>query len=131
MGISVRQPKEQQIESVYKLACLTAQQITEVPLKIEKVQINDQYIGDGYGLPTEGTLDAIKLIAKTEGILLDPVYSGKGLDGMIGMIKHNSHYREKDMVFLHTGGSIALFAYGEQLAASLVKCVNKVRSLTT
>jgi L-cysteate sulfo-lyase len=117
MGISVRQPRERQIAAVHKLAAATAAQLTETPLSLEKTVIDDGYVGAGYGLPTEGTIAAINLIARKEGVLLDPVYSAKGLAGMIGLTEQKFFDRQKDVVFLHTGGAAALFAYGNQLAS--------------
>ena len=115
MGISVRQPEEKQIAAVHKLAVLTAAQLTDTPLGVEKVIVDDGYVGAGYGQPTQGTLDAINLIARREGLLFDPVYSGKGLAGMIGLAGQNFFESDKDVIFLHTGGAAALFAYGNQL----------------
>ena len=117
MGISVRQPRERQIAAVHKLAAATAAQLTDTPLSLEKTMIDDGYVGAGYGLPTEGTIAAINLIARKEGVLLDPVYSAKGLAGMIGLTEQKFFDRQKDVVFLHTGGAAALFAYGNQLAS--------------
>jgi len=116
MGISVRQPEDKQIAAVHKLAVLTAAQLTDTPLGVEKVIVDDGYVGAGYGQPTQGTLDAINLIARREGLLFDPVYSGKGLAGMIGLAGQNFFKSDKDVIFLHTGGAAALFAYGNQLA---------------
>ena len=117
MGISVRQPRERQIAAVHKLAEATAAQLTDTPLSLEKTLIDDGYVGAGYGLPTEGTIAAINLIARKEGVLLDPVYSAKGLAGMIGLTEQKFFDSQKDVVFLHTGGAAALFAYGNQLAS--------------
>ena len=117
MGISVRQPRERQIAAVHKLAATTAAQLTDTPLSLEKTLIDDGYVGAGYGLPTEGTIAAINLIARKEGVLLDPVYSAKGLAGMIGLTEQKFFDSQKDVVFLHTGGAAALFAYGNQLAS--------------
>lgn len=114
LGVSVRQPKEKQVAAVHKLAVATAAQLTDTPLPVEKVYVEDGYVGEGYGLPTEGTIDAIKTLARTEGILLDPIYSAKGMAGMIGLAKEGFFDDEKDVVFLHTGGAMALFAYGEE-----------------
>ena len=116
MGISVRQPEDKQIAAVHKLAVLTASQLTDTPLGVEKVIVDGGYVGAGYGQPTQGTLDAINLIARREGLLFDPVYSGKGLAGMIGLAGQNFFESDKDVIFLHTGGAAALFAYGNQLA---------------
>ena len=117
MGISVRQPRERQIAAVHTLAAATAAQLTDTPLSLEKTMIDDGYVGAGYGLPTEGTIAAINLIARKEGVLLDPVYSAKGLAGMIGLTEQKFFDSQKDVVFLHTGGAAALFAYGNQLAS--------------
>ncbi len=117
MGVSVRHPAAKQIEVVHKLAVSTAAQLTAAPLGVEKVIVDDGYVGAGYGQPTQGTLDAISLIARREGVLLDPVYSGKGLAGLIGLVGQNFFETDKDVVFLHTGGSAALFAYDAQLTA--------------
>ena len=116
MGISVRQPRERQIAAVHKLAAATAAQLTDIPLSLDKTLVDDGYVGAGYGLPTEGTIAAINLIARKEGLLLDPVYSAKGLAGMIGLTEQKFFDSQKDVVFLHTGGAAALFAYGNQLA---------------
>lgn len=116
LGVSVRQPKEKQVAAVHKLAVATAAQLTDEPLPVEKVYVEDGYVGEGYGLPTEGTIDAIKTLARTEGVLLDPIYSAKGFAGMIGLAKEGFFDNEKDVVFLHTGGAMALFAYGEECA---------------
>jgi L-cysteate sulfo-lyase len=116
MGVSVRQPEDKQITAVHKLAVLTAAQLTDTPLGVEKVIVDAGYVGAGYGQPTQGTLDAINLIARREGLLFDPVYSGKGLAGMIGLAGQNFFESDKDVIFLHTGGAAALFAYGNQLA---------------
>ena len=111
MGISVRQPKDKQIAAVYKLTKSTAATITEKAISVEKVIVDDGYVGAGYGFPNQATLDAINLIARREGVLLDPVYSGKGLAGMIGLIGQKFFNEKKDVLFLHTGGAAALFAY--------------------
>ena len=117
MGISVRHPRERQITAVHKLAAATAAQLTGKPLSVDKTLIDDGYVGAGYGLPTEGTIAAINLIARKEGVLLDPVYSAKGLAGLIGLTEQKFFDSQKDVVFLHTGGAAALFAYGNQLGS--------------
>ena len=114
-GISVRQPKDRQITAVYGLAKITGARLTDVPLSVDSVQVDDGFVGDGYGLPTQGTLRAIDLAAKFEGILLDPVYSGKGFDGFVSLIQNGFFETDKDVVFIHTGGSAALFAYETEL----------------
>ncbi len=65
----------------------------------------------GYGIPSEATLAAVKLVAETEAILLDPVYTGKAMAGLIAMIRAGELTRRDKVVFLHTGGAAGLFAY--------------------
>jgi L-cysteate sulfo-lyase len=114
LGIGVSVPSNEQEEKVYKLACETAEYIGKPGcVAREDVVANCDYIGDGYGVPTESMNEAVLMLARTEGMLFDPVYSGKGLAGMIDLIRNGS--LTGNIVFLHTGGSAALFAYADQL----------------
>ena len=115
LGIGVNIPREAQEEKVYKLACETADYIG-MPgcVAREDVVANCDYVGDGYGVPTDAMNAAVLMLARDEGLLFDPVYSGKGLAGMIDLIRSGS-LAGGDIVFLHTGGSAALFAYADQL----------------
>ena len=76
-----------------------------------KILVQDQYVGEGYGVPTDGMLEAVQLCAQYEGILLDPVYAGKAMAGLIGMIRSGEFTSDDTIVFVHTGGSVALFGY--------------------
>lgn len=111
MGISVRQPRERQIAAVHDLAERTARHIGRGGLPAASVIVDDGYVGAGYGIPAESTIEAIKLAARLEGILLDPVYAGKGFAGLIGLARDDFFKPGENVVFLHTGGSAALFAY--------------------
>ena len=112
IGISVRAKQEAQINNVHKLACATSELIgVKTELNRELVVAHDEYVGPGYGQPTDEMVDAISLLASEEGIFLDPVYSGKGMAGMIGLIRQGAFKREDNIVFLHTGGAVGLFAY--------------------
>jgi len=84
----------------------------ELDLTIPKkaVRVSDDYIGPGYGLPTEGMKEAILLTARTEGIILDPVYTGKAMAGLIDLIRSGHFQGEEVVVFIHTGGAPGLFA---------------------
>jgi L-cysteate sulfo-lyase len=73
------------------------------------------YIGAGYGEPTESMNEAVLMLARLEGLLFDPVYSGKALAGMIDHIRQGRFSKGQKIVFLHTGGSAALFAYADSL----------------
>ena len=72
---------------------------------------NTDYVGEGYGIPTPGGLEAIAMYAELEGILLDPVYSAKGAAGLIDLVRKGHFKAGERVVFLHTGGSVALFGY--------------------
>ena len=114
LGIGVRAPQEKQEGMVYDLATRTSALIgAETRIARGMVRANCNYVGPGYGLPTPGMIEALKLLARTEGLLFDPVYSGKGLDGMIDQIRKGYFDGMDNVVFLHTGGSAALFGYPE------------------
>lgn len=111
MGVSVRREKPVQIAAVHGLAEKTSQAIGAGSLPVEKVLVDDGYIGAGYGVPAESTIESVMLAARQEGVLLDPVYTGKGFAGMVGMVRQGFFKATDNVVFLHTGGATALFAY--------------------
>ncbi len=118
MGISVRAAKEAQEENVFKLATATAD-VLGCPgvVSAQDIVANSDYVGEGYGLPTEAGIDAIRMFAKLEGLLLDPVYSSKGAAGLIDLIRKGHYKKGERVVFLHTGGSVSLFGYLNALSA--------------
>lgn len=114
LGIGVRAQREKQEQMVFDLAVKTARFLDDGhKISRQEVRANCDYVGPGYGLPTNGMRDAIRLLAEREGLLFDPVYSGKGLDGLISLLKEGYFDGMNDVVFLHTGGSAALFGYPE------------------
>jgi L-cysteate sulfo-lyase len=114
IGFGVRAPKEKQEQMVYDLACRTAAMLGhEGVVQREDVFADCNYVGKGYGLPTEGMVEAVKMLAQTEGLLFDPVYTGKGLSGLIDWVRHDRFTKDDTIIFLHTGGSAALFGYPE------------------
>ena len=116
LGIGVNAPKEVQEEKVYKLAVETAEYVgAPGAVQREDVVANCDYVGDGYGIPTKSMNDAVLLLARLEGILFDPVYSGKGLAGMIDLIGKGYFKDANNIVFIHTGGAAGLFGYSDQL----------------
>lgn len=116
LGIGVSAAQAAQEEKVFELAVETADYIgASGVVQREDVVANCDYVGDGYGIPTESMNEAIIMLARTEGLLFDPVYSGKGLAGMIDLIRRGEYSKSQNIVFLHTGGSVALFAYADQL----------------
>jgi L-cysteate sulfo-lyase len=112
LGIGVRAPKPKQEENVYALARATAEKLgcPDVVAR-EDVVANTDYVGDGYGIPTEAGLEAIRMFAELEAILLDPVYSAKGAAGFIDLVRKGHFKKGERVVFLHTGGAVALFGY--------------------
>jgi len=116
LGIGVSAPQAEQEEKVFKLADETADYIGAAGcVRRDDVIANCDYVGEGYGIPTQGMKDAVSLLATMEGLLFDPVYSGKGLAGMIDLIKNNHFSKDDNVVFLHTGGSMGLFGYRGQI----------------
>jgi L-cysteate sulfo-lyase len=112
LGIGVNAPKELQEENVYKLAVKTADFIGAGGcVQRDDVVANCDYVGEGYGITTDSMKEAVSLLARFEGILADPVYSGKGLAGMIDLIRKGYFKKGENVVFLHTGGSAGLFGY--------------------
>jgi L-cysteate sulfo-lyase len=79
----------------------------------ERVHVIDGYMGEGYGLSSAGLLEALHMAAQTEGLLLDPVYSGKAMAALIGHVRRGKFTRGQTVVFLHTGGAAALPAYAD------------------
>ncbi|WP_353172584.1 D-cysteine desulfhydrase [Acinetobacter rudis] len=113
LGISVRAEKSKQEENVYQLTRATLEHLglDSKLISREKVVANSDYVGEGYGIPTPSMIEAVQLLARTEGILLDPVYSGKGFAGLIGLIRQGYFTKNDRVIFLHTGGAVGLFGY--------------------
>lgn len=112
VGINVSRQKEEQETLVHNLALETAEHLgmkTEIPR--EAVVCFGEYVGPGYSLPTSEMVEAVKLLARTEGILLDPVYTGKAMAGLIDLIRKGHFNSDETILFLHTGGSPGLYAY--------------------
>jgi 1-aminocyclopropane-1-carboxylate deaminase len=82
----------------------------------QDVQIAADYAGDSYGLPSPQTIDAIRLVGRLEGVLLDPVYEGKAMAGLIDKIRHQQFASSDRILFLHLGGTPALHAYADLFA---------------
>ncbi|MEO0745930.1 MAG: pyridoxal-phosphate dependent enzyme, partial [Pseudomonadota bacterium] len=119
MGVSVRQPHDRQVGAVHGFTQRTLDKLGAHPIDVSEIHVDDRYVGEGYGIPAPSTFEAIHLAARHEGILLDPVYSAKGMAGLIGMIRHDFFAPSDKVLFLHTGGATALFAYEDQLLQSL------------
>ena len=120
LGIGVRAPREKQEAMVHDLGRRTWDFLgLRHDLPREVVVANCDYVGGGYGVPTPGMVEAVTLLARTEGLLLDPVYSGKGMAGLIDLIRKGRFKKDENIVFLHTGGSVALFGYPSTFGPAL------------
>jgi D-cysteine desulfhydrase family pyridoxal phosphate-dependent enzyme len=115
-GMTVSRPRQECLARLEKLAHETIK-LLELKLELphEAIVVYDGYIGAGYGIPTPACVEAIRLVAQTEGIFLDPVYSGKAMAGLIDLIRRGEITRQARVLFLHTGGVPSLFAYAAEL----------------
>jgi len=111
-GINISRKKEAQENLVYDLVLKTAARVgVSSPMPRDSIVCFDEYVGPGYSLPTNDMIDAVKLLARTESILLDPVYTGKAMAGLIGLVRQGYFKKGENVLFIHTGGSPALYAY--------------------
>jgi D-cysteine desulfhydrase/L-cysteate sulfo-lyase len=112
LGICVSRDTQAQKEIVQALLERTLDYIG-LPTSLAKNRVftDGGYYGEGYGITTEATIDAVKQCAQLEGLLLDPVYTGKGMAGLIDLAKQGT--LGKNILFLHTGGSQGIFAYSD------------------
>jgi L-cysteate sulfo-lyase len=112
LGIGVRAPKDRQEANVHNLAEATADYVgMRGGIARSAVVANCDYVGPGYGQPTAGMTEAVLMLARLEGVLLDPVYSGKAMAGLIDLIRKGEIRKGETLVFLHTGGAVGLFGY--------------------
>lgn len=118
-GINVyRLDNDKMRADIARLTDATAEALDIAAPGLEAVQLADGYMGEAYGVPTPAMVEAVELVARTQGILLDPVYTGKGMAGLIALIRAGHYKRDDTLVFLHTGGMPGLFAYEEEFSAS-------------
>ena len=111
IGISIKDNKSNQEERVYQLTTNSLKYVDSSAPNREDVFVDDSYVGPGYAEPTDGMRKALSLMATREGVLLDPVYSGKAFDGLIGLVQSNFFKTTDKVLFLHTGGSAAIPAF--------------------
>ena len=117
-GINVRRPQAEQEANVHALAQATAAFAGALPVPRDAVTCLDRWVGPGYSLPTPAMIAAVRLLAATEGVLLDPVYTGKAMAGLIDLVREGVFKSGERVVFVHTGGAPVLFAYRDVLTAS-------------
>ena len=111
LGISVDEPAVELRERVATLATATTDILGEkTTILAQEILVNDDYIGAGYGIMGAAEIEAIRLFARTEGLLLDPVYTGRAAAGMIDLIRQGYFKSDETVLFWHTGGIPALFS---------------------
>jgi L-cysteate sulfo-lyase len=118
LGISVDHTADYLVPLLVDLANATTQHIGEaITFSAQDFEVNDHYLGGGYAVMGEPEREAIRLCAQTEGLLVDPVYTGRAMAGLIDLIRTGEFKSEQNVLFWHTGGTPALFAYAQQLSA--------------
>jgi len=116
VGIDVSRPKDQQEKMVYDTVVKTAKHVgiqSEIPR--EAVVCFGDYYLPGYSQPNPGMVEAVTMVARSEGILLDPVYTGKAMAGLIDLVRKGYFRKNENILFVHTGGSPALYVYQKDL----------------
>jgi len=114
LGINVSRNRKAQEELVLNLTQRVLKKLEiDRRFPVGNVRCFDQYVGPGYSLPTNQMKSAVKLLGRLEGILLDPIYSGKGMAGLIDLVKQGYFLPGENVLFLHTGGAPALYAYAD------------------
>ena len=112
IGVNVSRTKNEQEELVHDLVQSTAAHVgIKSSIPKEAVVCFDEYVGPGYSLPTPEMVEAVRMLAMTEGILIDPVYTGKAMSGLIDLIRKEYFSKDENVLFVHTGGSPAIYAY--------------------
>lgn len=112
IGMNISRKKHEQEENLYQLTKATLDHLRiEQEIPREKILCFEEYVGPGYALPTDEMVAAVKLLASTEAIILDPVYTGKTMAGLIDLIKKDYFKKEDNVLFVHSGGTPALYAY--------------------
>jgi D-cysteine desulfhydrase family pyridoxal phosphate-dependent enzyme len=111
LGISVDEPGNVLKERVASLASATAASLGQMfTFEPEEILVDDNYLGGGYGVMGEAEKEALSLFARSEGLLLDPVYTGRAAAGMLDLVRQGYFPSDQTVLFWHTGGTPALFA---------------------
>lgn len=114
-GINVRRPQAEQEHNVHTLALAVAEKLEVAAPEREAVVCLDRWVGGGYSIPTDEMVEAVRMLATLESVLLDPVYTGKAMAGLIGMARSGEIGADERVLFVHTGGAPALYAYEDVL----------------
>jgi len=115
-GISVDEDRDTLRAQVHDLAVRTAQPLDRAAPPLDRVRVHDDQVGPGYAQPTDEMVEAVRMFARLEGLILDPVYTGKAAAGLLSLVRRGI-LASGDVVFVHTGGAPALFAYPDPVAS--------------
>tara|TARA_B100001146_G_scaffold86325_1_gene76656 strand:+ start:1718 stop:2731 length:1014 start_codon:yes stop_codon:yes gene_type:complete len=118
-GITVSRTRDECIAQIKQLIGETEETLglnSKVPSN--DIFVFDEYIGDGYTMPTSKGIEAIHLVAQTEGIFLDPIYTGKAMAGLTDLVKKGHIGLDQKVIFLHTGGSPSIFSFSSEISNS-------------
>lgn len=114
IGINVSRTREVQEKLVYELVEKVIAKVgIENTISKEAVRCFGDYVGPGYSLPTDSMIEAVRMLAETEAILMDPVYTGKAIAGLIDLVRKGFFNKDENILFVHTGGSPALHVYAD------------------
>ena len=114
LGVDVDGEPDELLAEVRSIARDCAEKVgLGAEIAADAFEIVRDYAAPGYGMPNPGRIEAVTLLARLEGILLDPVYSGKAMAGLIGLVRQGRFAKDETVVFIHTGGTPALFAYAD------------------
>jgi D-cysteine desulfhydrase len=116
LGISIDKHTEEMKNRIVALAAETASLLNhDLEISLDQVIVNDDYLGGGYGVMGDMERSAMELVAQLEGLLVDPVYTSRALGGLIDLVRRGEIGSKESVLFWHTGGTPALFAYAEDL----------------
>jgi 1-aminocyclopropane-1-carboxylate deaminase/D-cysteine desulfhydrase-like pyridoxal-dependent ACC family enzyme len=113
LGISADDPAPSLQRTIGALVTQIAERLGAAPSSVgadQPIDVDDRFVGDGYGIPTAASTEALELVARTEGIMLDPVYTAKAMAGLLARIRAGEFGKNETIVFWHTGGVPGLFA---------------------
>ncbi len=118
VGVSVQRPADFMVPLIVERANAAAQ-LLDLPVRLQAgdFEIDDRHLGDGYGQPSADGMRAMQLVGRTQGIVLDPVYTGKAMAGMLAQLGEGRFAGDAPVVFFHSGGAPGLFAHAAYSAA--------------
>ncbi|MBC3765349.1 D-cysteine desulfhydrase family protein [Neptunicella marina] len=116
MGINNdKQSSDTPLERVIETLCTETLAALSIDAPVPEIKLNHDYIADGYGVINQLDKHALSSLAQTEGIILDPVYTGRAMGALIDMIRQGKFSKDDNVLFWHTGGAPAVFAYAKTL----------------